>query len=97
MECSIKSLLAHEPLTINSQLERRVRLSTIVLKYIYNNLSCLAPYPGHWKTLTWPEARSFSPLRGEATTTVFPFGDMDIEKDGNSVEVPYEEESPDEI
>ena len=47
--------------------------------------------------MTWPEARPFSPLRGAATTTVFPFGDMDIEKDGNSVEVPYEEESPDEI
>ena len=62
--------------------------------YIYKSLD---PYPGHWKTLTWPEARPFSPLRGEATATVFPFGDMDIEKDGNSVEVPYEEESPDEI
>ena len=29
--------------------------------------------------------------------TVFPFKDMDIEKDGSSVEVPYDDESADEI
>ena len=29
--------------------------------------------------------------------TAFPFKDMDIEKDGSSVEVPYDDESADEI
>lgn len=29
--------------------------------------------------------------------TVFPLEDMDIEKDGSSVEVPYDDESADEI